>query len=216
MKKILFFVIWVGLLTLGPITIYLNTPIANLTMSPSAIANSLQRILGLTAFTLLFAQLLLGVSMDKAKKYFGDWVYNFHIIQGILIYFLVILHGLSFVYFNYVIFQRFDPFYIFVDVCVLCASQLDHYYNFGRVGFWFLTIAIFAGLFRGFNLWMRQNWRRFHYLNYLAFLFLGLHAYFVGTDTLTTPYKYFYFLSMSLVILITIKKLINLIFPKIA
>lgn len=214
MKKILFIVVWLLILSLGPITIYQNTPISNLFLSNSAIANTLQRFLGLTAFSLLFIQIVLGFFMDKAERFFGKWLFKFHIIQGILIYFLIILHGLAFVYFNYVIFQRFDPFYIFIDVCALCASRLDHYYNLGRIGFWFITFVVLAGLFKSFNLWMKKNWRNVHYLNYIAFLFIGVHAYFVGDDITKISYSYFHRIGMAIILMLSLVKLLKFLKKK--
>lgn len=200
MKKLLFFLFYISLLSISALTVYLNTPLDKLFLSPSATANTVQRVLGLSAFTLLFIQIMIGSNMERLKKFFGDWIFKFHVFEGLFIYSLVILHGLSFVYFNYVLFHRFDPFYVFIDVCVLCVNKLDHFYNFGRIGFWLITSAVFAALFRGFNYWMRKNWRKFHYLNYVAFLIIGVHAYFIGTDTLRQPFATIYYLGLGAVV----------------
>ena len=179
--KLNFFIFWAILLSLAPVTVYLNgfyTPL-----------NTIQRLTGLWVFTLLFVQIILGSFMTQITEKLGGWIYRFHIFQGFLIYFLILMHMLSFVFISYFAGKSFDPFYVFVDVCVLCNNKFEYYFNFGRVAFWFITLAVFAGFFRTFHPFLRVHWRKFHVLNYFAFILVGAHSLFVGSDIGTFPFS---------------------------
>lgn len=209
-KKIIFFAIWFGLLSLVPLTIFKITPISITFATYSTISNVIQRILGLTAFTLLFIQIVLGALMPFWRKTLGDWIFGFHIIEGILIYILILLHPLFFAFFNHFVgLKGTDPFYLFTDVCVLCSSRLEYFVTLGRVSFWLITIAVIAGLFRASTPFLRANWRKFHILNYVVFILIGIHSIVLGTDVGTIPFKYFHGPSLVIVSGIIIYKLVN-------
>lgn len=180
-NKFWFFVIWFGLLSLAPITVYLNglyTPL-----------NTIQRLFGLWVFTLMFVQIILGTFMTRITEKLGGWIYKFHIFEGLLVYFLILIHMSSYVFMMYFAGNSFDPFYVFVDVCVLCGRAREFYLNFGRIAFWFVTIAILAGLMRTTHPFLRVHWKKFHILNYLAFMLVGAHSIFVGSDVGTFPFS---------------------------
>ena len=138
-------------MVLGPITVLQSPSITML--------GTIQRILGLTAFCLLFSQIVIGFFMDTLSRKLGDWVFKFHIFEGMLAYFLILLHPWA---------LKLDPFYIFTDFCVLCSSKLELFYTFGRVSFWLVTVVVIAGLFK--------SWRKWHILSYLAFLVISIHS----------------------------------------
>lgn len=180
-SKVIFFVFWIALLSLAPITIYFNglyTPL-----------NTIQRLTGLWVFTLLFIQIILGSFMTRITEKLGGWIYKFHIFQGLLAFILILVHMASYVYILYSFGKPFDPFYVFIDVCLLCENKLEYYLNFGRLAFWFITLAVFAGLFRTLHPFLRVHWRKFHVLNYFAFFLVGVHSLFVGSDIGTFPFS---------------------------
>lgn len=189
-NKLVFYTLWILLVALGPIAVLKNTPIATLAGHNALIVNALLRIIGLVAFTVLFIQLILGSFMPYLTQKFGGWLFNFHILQGIFVYILVLGHPSLYMGYRYLIGQGLDPFFIFTSVCVLCHTKLDLYYTFGRVAFWFVTTAVFAGLFRTATPFLRMHWRKFHILNYFAFLFVGYHSLMLGTDLGTAPFSY--------------------------
>ncbi len=143
--------------------------------------NGIQRIAGVLALFLLFVQVVVGAYRIKISQKLGGWVMSFHIWQGRVIYFLVLVHALSFLLFNFFAKKGFDPFYVFVDFCFLCPTRVELYYSFGRIGFWLLNLTIAAALLRS-NSWWRKNWRYFHILNYPLYFLLAAHAFFVGSD----------------------------------
>ena len=132
-KKLVFYLIWLGLLLLGPITVIKNTPLELLTGNRIILVNFIQRILALTAFTMLFTQIILGAFMPKWIEKLGAWVFKFHIFEGLIAYTLVILHPLMFFLFNYFIYRSLDIFYIFVDLCILCKPPVEYFYSLGKM-----------------------------------------------------------------------------------
>ncbi|QQG41187.1 MAG: hypothetical protein HYV90_03340 [Candidatus Woesebacteria bacterium] len=206
-NKILFFLVWLGALSLVPISILSNTPLSRALTNYSTISNFVQRFLGLTAFTLLFFQIVLGAFMEKWTNKFGGWIFRFHIIEGVLIYILIILHPLSFMFFNYFTRHGLDPFFVFTYFCVLCPTRIDFYQTLGRVSFWLINITVWAGLLRATTPYMRVNWRKFHILNYLVFVLIGAHSIGIGTDIGTPPFSFFHGPALAVVGFIIISKI---------
>lgn len=136
----------------------------------------------------------------------GGWIFNFHVLEGITIYLLILGHPIFFMGYRYMIGQGFDPFYIFISVCALCKTKLDTYYNLGRIGFWFVTLAVGAGLFRTATPFMRMHWRKFHILNYFAFIIIGVHSLMLGSDVGTPPFSYVHGPFLAIVVLILLYK----------
>ena len=198
---------WFFLLSLAPITVFSVTPWSLVKDNPSAIANLVKRLIGLWAYTLLFIQIVIGAFMTKWIEKFGAWVFNFHVFEGKLIYALIILHPLAFTFFYYFLGKGFDPFYSFVDVCILCKKSLEYYYNFGRISFWFLTIGVSAALFRATTPFLRAHWHKFHILNYAAFILIFVHSLMLGSDVGTAPFSFIHFPAALIVLGIIIWKI---------
>ncbi len=198
MKKFLFYFIWLLILSIVPITVLRVTPL-DLALSSSVLTiNFLQRITGLLAFVMLFWQIILGAFIRKWIEKLGGWVFKFHVLEGAVIYSLVLLHLLLFVLFRFKTLGVLDPFFVFTDVCVLCANKTEFLYNFGRVGFWLVTLAVVAAKLRT-QPWWRIHWRKFHILNYFAFVLITIHTRFVGTDALTPPFVWFWWVAVTIV-----------------
>ena len=210
MKKIIFWVLLLGLLSLVPLTVIKSVSVPYLMANRSAMMNLVQRIFALTAFVLLFWQIMLGAYMQKWTEKLGGWVFRFHVTSGVFIYLLVVLHPVFFMLSNYFYGRGLDPFCVFTQVCVLCKPP-ELYYSLGRVSFWLINIAFFAGLFRTATPYMRANWRKFHVLNYVAFLLIGIHGFFSGTDFRIKPFFTFAIIAYLIVIYTIIRKLSSLI-----
>lgn len=206
-NKITFYIIWLGLLSLAPITILNTSSLTLILSSYPGMVNAVQRLFGLWVFTLMFVQIILGSFMTKWTEKFGGWVFKFHIFEGILIYFLILAHTFSFVVFNYLVGHGFDPFYVYADVCLLCSNRFEWYYNFGRLAFWSVTIAVTAGYFRTISPFLRVHWKKFHRFNFAAFLLVGIHSLFVGSDIGTFPFSFIHAPALVIVTGISIYKL---------
>lgn len=200
------------MVSLGPITVFKDTNFALLAGNRVLITNFIQRLLGITAFSMLFVQLMIGAFMQKWTEKLGGWVFNFHITEGVFIYILVFLHPVFFMLYNYFYGKGFDPFYIFLQACVLCRNTIDYYYSLGRFSFWLATMTVFAGLFRAATPFMRTNWRKFHVFNYVVFLLVGIHGLSLGTDFMKMPFFVFAIAAYLIVLYVVIfKKLPELI-----
>ena len=191
MKKILFFVIWFALLAIVPVTVFKTTSWEMATIYPVTFMNFLQRISGLSLFILLFVQIILGAFMKKWEEKMGGWVFNFHIFEGRLIYFLAVLHPIFFILFNHFVGSGLDVYKAFVNICLLCKYPIDYYYTLGRLAFWLLTLAVMAAVFRSKTPWLIKHWRKMHVLNYVVFLLVGAHGFLLGSDFKVIPFYAF-------------------------
>lgn len=205
MKKVTLVLIWLVIASLGFVTLLSNIDLNIFLKNTVKITSSIQRFSGLTAYSLLFIQILLGGFMNFWRSKIGSFALKFHVFNGVLAYVFVLLHVFSMVALRYFGGQGIDPYYVFVDVCVMCPKG-DWGVNLGRIGFWFLTIAVSAGLFRAFNLFMRKNWRELHILNYVVFLVIGIHSLMVGEDIGYLPYSLFHGPALVIVICLVIYK----------
>lgn len=209
-KKIAFLLVWLAIIAIGPVTIFLNTTINLQTLfaNQPVTINLFQRLAGLVAFSMIFSQIVIGANMQALTQKFGAWVFKLHLAEGAFAYVLVLLHPLLFVLFNFKIRGVFDPFYVFTDLCVLCETSLEYFYNFGRVSFWVLTISILAAKFRTHPL-LRNNWRKFHMLNYLVFFMVSVHAFKLGSDISFQPFSALFWASQVVVAFLVIRRVIS-------
>jgi predicted ferric reductase len=204
-KKFLFYLVWLTSVILGPITIFTNTPLAKVLDNELEILNLLQRITGLLAFTLLAFQLVLGSLMPKLIEKMGGWLFNFHLTEGLGAWGIMLLHPTLFLFINYKIEGLTSALLTFVPSF---GSNQEIYYSFGKFALMLITIAVLAGHFREKPA-LRKNWRKFHILNYFAFVFVAVHAYYSGTDAWTPPFAWFYWLAIGVVAIAVLSKLIG-------
>jgi predicted ferric reductase len=210
-NKIIFWAILIVLLGLVPWTVLQNINIAAVLKYPTAMFSLIQRLLGLFAFVLMFWQIMLGTYMGKLTDKLGGWVFNFHVLEGIVIFSLVLLHPLAFLFFRHFSGAGTDPVFVYLGFCLFCQTKLDFYYTLGRIAFWLLTVGVFAGLFRAATPYLRVNWLKFHIITYVVFLISGIHGFLLGTDFLSPPFFYFAIAASLLVLYTIVRKLPNLL-----
>lgn len=206
--KIIFGIIWLGLVFLGFYTISKTVVFPKVFSDYGLTLNLFERVSGVFIFTLLFIQIILGAYMDKLTSKFGGWIFKVYTIQGLIIYLLAIIHPLFLLIFNFKVFHTFDPFYIYTQACLLCPKQVELFYTFGRLALWFLTIGVFAAIFKNSEGWMKTNWRKLHLFNYVVFFFVAVHGWFVGSDFHLSPLKFFFWLSTATVFLTVLSKVL--------
>ena len=160
-------------------------------MTTLEIVSLAQRSAGIIAISLMALQIFLGATRKNVKL---------HMTLGILAYSFVLLHPILMIVMRRLTVNQLDPFYVFVDVCVLCDGLYETILNFGRIGFWLVTIAVVAAKFRNINEWLKNNWRKLHPLNYLAFFIVSYHAKNIGTDS-TKLWFNIYFIFLQIVVL---------------
>ncbi len=206
-NKLIFYIFWISLLLFAAASVVINTPLSFILKNEITIVNTLQRLTGLWAFIMLSIQIILGAFMTRLTEKFGGWIFRFHIFQGIIVYLLIITHPLLFTVFNYVSGRGLDPFNTFIDICVLCDNKTEFAYNFGRLAFWLITAAVFAGYFRLSNVFLRVHWKKIHILNYIALGFIFIHSFQLGSDVLQIPFVLIYILGIATTIFTIFYKL---------
>lgn len=204
--KLSFFIVWFTILLSGPLALLSVIKNLDFTQYTPQLINVFQRITGLIAFSLLFVQIILSTFMQKWIEKLGAWIFKFHIIEGVFVYGLIIVHPLLFVLFNLKASGVIDPFYVFTDFCLLCSRPIELYYTFGRVAFWLISLAVLARILRA-ETWWKENWRKFQFLNYVAFFLVAGHAFFVGTDIDLVPFSYFYWFAIATIVSTLVYKL---------
>ena len=169
------------------------------------IVNLIQRITGLAAFFLITLQIFL----SSNRKYI-----KYHMLNGILAYTFVFIHPVLMVVSNYLFSSNFDPFYVYVDACVMCNGTYEYYVNFGRIAFYSVTIAVIAAKLRNINTWLKNNWRKLHLLNYIAFYAVSIHAYNIGTDFSKTIFIYLFWICQLVVLYTLVLKVRQLLISR--
>jgi len=145
------------------------------------IFNVIQRSSALFAYLMLAVQIVLGAFIVRFRNKWGDSADKIHKIQGIVIYTLIFSHAFSLILFNIFARNIIDPFYVFVDFCVICPTKPELYISLGRFSFWIITATVLAALLRNHPSW-KNNWRYVHLLNYPLFLLVAFHALKMGSD----------------------------------
>ena len=147
--------------------------------------------------------------MDIWRKKLGSWVLAFHRANGLFVYSLVFIHPALWVVFNYFLKGNINPYYPFVEICLLCKGFNEYYINLGRLGFWSITLAVGAARLVTIlgDKWLRSNWRNIHLLNYLAFYFVSVHALAVGSDSRSSLFLVLFVISHMLVLWTIVRRL---------
>lgn len=136
--KIIFWIIWLAIVTIGPYTISKNIVFPKVFSDYGLTLNFLERLSGVFIFTLLFIQIILGAYMKELTGRFGGWVLKVHTVQGPIIYLLAIIHPLFLLIFNFKVFHTFDPF-IFIPKLVFFVRNRLNYFTHSEdlvFGFW--------------------------------------------------------------------------------
>ena len=194
-KKSIFLYIWFITLLIAPLTILRVTSPGSIDTG-ILITNFFQRLTGLTVFILLFWQLILGSFMPTLTDKLGGWIFKFHTAQGIYIYGLILIHPLTYLLLNIQKYGIFNPFNLFFPMA-MDSNELI-WISFGRFAFILLNLSVITAYFRT-KTFLRNKWRAIHVLNYVAFIAMAIHTYFVGTDSWEPPFSYFYWISISIV-----------------
>lgn len=199
--------LYIFVLFIPAITLFRNTPDESVTTLPQ-LTYLLMRVAGLYAIVFLFFQVLIGAFIDKLRLLFGTKILQVHIVQGTVSLLVIITHPLMFFLLN---FQTSS----FVSSIFLLSPRfstvVEKYESFGKIAFLLLMIAILAGLFRK-NKYIKKHWRKFHYLNYVAFAFVIVHSYFLGSDSRIAPFVFLYPLFVSALVVAVVYRRVYRVF----
>lgn len=128
-------------------------------------------VVGLTAFTLLWMQLMVGSLMPWLKKLFRG-IERFHRTQGVFVFLFALGH----------------PGFLVVGIGIqaylsrsFVSSTLVPYLLLGQIAIILLSLSVLAALMRKVA-WVKRWWRLIHLLNYVTFIFVWLHSWNLGSD----------------------------------
>jgi DMSO/TMAO reductase YedYZ heme-binding membrane subunit len=162
--------------------------IESLTRSGSELSSQLLilfRLFGLYAFVLTWSQVMLSTLRIPLQKLFGSRIVKMHIFLGTFTLLFALTHYLMFTVAN-----------LLVGIGPLRAisEYLGPYTLYGYLGltaFYLMVLTVASGLLRA-HPFMQNHWRKIHYLNYLIFIFVFIHSFFIGSDTQTPHMKLLY------------------------
>lgn len=191
------------LIASGPIAAFMNTPLTSVVFDKILFTAFLQRNLGTIAFAMLFTQIVLGSEIGSWIRQIGGSAFKYHVSHGLVAYFFMLAHP----FMQIVLDVNLRG--IFAGLITLLPGR-DIFLNFGKLALLFISTAVFAGYFRT-KPFLRKNWRKFHILNYLAFIFVGIHSWNLGTDVKSFPFITTYIFGNAVVILIIFQKIYSFI-----
>lgn len=164
----------------APVTILLNTSHGVVIKNDIVFINFLQKLFGLLAFTLLFIQIVLGSRLGRWINILGARAYKYHITHGLIAYFFVVIHPLMQIALDIKMQGLMGAFVSFLP-------GIDVFFDLGKLSFLLITLGLTAGYFRT-KPYLRRFWRRYHILNYAAFVFVSVHSWNLGTDIKSFPF----------------------------
>jgi len=153
-----------------------------------------QKVAGITVFSLLLIQTIWIILGKKLNRLFFT--------QGLVIYFLILVHIFLLVFYNFKARGVLDVFYPFTDLCLLCQGRYELLMTLGRLAFWLITAQLFI-----------TSLRKYPFLNYLAFFFVALHGIFLGGSQRPSFLVLYYWVSTFLVLGLMVVKLVKRLRP---
>jgi predicted ferric reductase len=182
--------IWLFIVLSGPVAVLRLTPINIAFQSPEMLTYSFQRITGLIAYSLLFIQIVLGSKMGYWVQMLGARAYGLHVRQGLIAYAFILLHPLLNSAFIYLVSANISD--AIASFLPSVADRREQFLNIGRLSFVLLTLSIAVARLRT-KPFFRRNWHYYHYLNYVVFFMIFIHARGVGSDVATFPFSIVFF-----------------------
>lgn len=135
-------------------------------------------LVGLYAFTLVWAQVMLGSGMPLWRRAY-PWIEKFHRVEGVFVLLFAGLHP-SLIFFAYGVDYFHFPF-----------VTPDHriFAWMGEFQLTLIIVTVLTALLRKSKR-LQKVWRYIHWANYVVFTSAWIHSWFLGSDVRTTSLKY--------------------------
>ncbi len=145
------------------------------------------RASGIVAAVLLFALIISGVGLITGYTFkflepLNAWAT--HRAMGLAFFVALVVHGGSLLFDTYIKFniaQIFLPFLSNYKTTTLFHRPVGSLYvALGIIAFYFILAIVLSSL-----LWINKKphqWKTLHFLSYLVFIFVFIHALYIGTD----------------------------------
>jgi hypothetical protein len=130
------------------------------------IIDLIQKYFGYSGFILLFLNIILFKVNEKRK-----WVNVLEYITFLILF----VHPALLVMHKYLYVSDLDPFYYFVDACVMCPDRREHLINFGRISLYLFSISTFLYLFKKQHYLIEKLLKYKILFVYLAFYLTSIH-----------------------------------------
>ncbi|MDP2587386.1 MAG: Rieske 2Fe-2S domain-containing protein, partial [bacterium] len=141
---------------------------------PQVLGLLLFPLVGLYAFTLIWAQVILGSSMPIWRRVY-PWIETFHRTQGIFVLLFAGLHPT-------LLLLAYGQAYFNYDF-VLPEQQIFIY--IGQIQLLLIILTVATALLRKTRL-VKKWWRYVHWANYLVFALVWIHSWELGSDVKPT------------------------------
>lgn len=148
-------------------------------LDPSRAAHKLFPLFGLIAYTLIWAQIIIGPHVASWAKLFPKIV-RIHRLQGITAFAVATLHPLLILLAN--------GLTSFLAKDYVSAERVP-YVVLGQIQFLLLVITVLVALLRN-RPWLTRHWKKIHMANYAIFVFGFIHSWQLGTDIRPTSLRY--------------------------
>ena len=155
-------------------------------------------VFGLYAFTLVWAQTIIGMNMAKLTRVFPK-VLNFHRTQGLFALLFAVTHAAA------------VPFIYTIQLYIgykFLPENLRVFALLGTTAFFLMILAVLAALFRKTK-FLQKYWRYIHIANYLVFILIFIHSRNLGSDiknTILNQLWYFFLLTFLVSLFFRIKR----------
>ena len=162
------------------------------------------RASGITAYTLMFLIVVLGMGMTTG------YIYSYlNPVKAWLIHkYLSLALGLTLL--THIFSLLFDKFInlSLKEILVPFASNFKTLFlSLGIFGFYILLVIIFTSLW--FRLKYKKAWRSIHYFTYALFILSLAHGFFMGTDSSTILMQIIYLVTGLIFLLLLIYRFIS-------
>lgn len=139
-------------------------------------------LLGLYAFTLVWFQLMIGSSRSLLRQFFPG-IITFHRRQGVFALLFALLHPLM-------LLLGIGPTAYFARTFVDPSLMLYVWIGYVQLALLILTAGT-AMLMK--QPWLQRRWKVIHYFNYIVFVLIWIHSWFLGADVQSTSLKYLWY-----------------------
>lgn len=140
-------------------------------------------LVGLYAFMFVWLQLMIGSNINYLRRVYPR-IELFHRTEGIFAILFAMVHP-TMRYFG----LGLDPLEYLKTQQETVVPALQVYLWLGYFQLTLLTVAVAAALLRKTKL-LQKHWRKFHYFNYIVFVSVWIHGWFLGSDVQYSALRY--------------------------
>jgi predicted ferric reductase len=140
----------------------------------------IERSAGLVSFLLLYLVMFLGIAIrfPVIRKIIQPcYSFNIHCWLSLQALVFALIHGLALLFDKMYKFSWLD---IFMPFHLQMSFINTNFLALGIIGFYLMLILVITSY--GIRFIGRIAWRIFHFLNIILYIFVVIHAYFLGTD----------------------------------